>query len=327
MMASYRFCELIASSRLAVLLLVCVFGHTGQVHRSIVGSAFECGISKRASSLIIGGEEAIAHEFPWQVSLQKRGPFKSAWQHNCGGSLIDEQWVLTAGHCFRKVACHKYRIAAGGHNLSGINELDGVYRKPKKCVVNPMYHSAPCLRHNYDFALVQLNEPVDFAGSDGSIAPVCLPSEDDFDSFDDQECIASGWGQTSRENRTRPSDILKKVQIKPISFEKCRADYLKRDIYAIGKSILCTSSETQSDVYKGDSGSPLQCERGHRYVLAGLVSGGYRKIDINLPMLYARVSEAVSWINKVRTEQTNKLERSEPAKQAAQNQSGSDLPK
>ena len=46
-----------------------------------------------ASSKIVGGEEAVPNSIPWQVALF----FDGGWF--CGGSIISEDYILTAAHC------------------------------------------------------------------------------------------------------------------------------------------------------------------------------------------------------------------------------------
>ncbi|XP_037898704.1 lectizyme-like, partial [Glossina fuscipes] len=66
---------------------------------------------------IINGHEAEKGEAPFIVSL-KTG------SHFCGGSIIAENWVLTAGHC---LIFDKFEIIAGLH--SRIDESDVQIRK------------------------------------------------------------------------------------------------------------------------------------------------------------------------------------------------------
>ena len=49
----------------------------------------------------MGGEDAKEGEFPYQVSLQLKGILGQG--HYCGGSIIDEKTILTAGHCVTEV--------------------------------------------------------------------------------------------------------------------------------------------------------------------------------------------------------------------------------
>uniref|UniRef100_A0A8C9LE84 Peptidase S1 domain-containing protein n=1 Tax=Pavo cristatus TaxID=9049 RepID=A0A8C9LE84_PAVCR len=48
---------------------------------------------------IIGGEEAVPHSWPWQVSIQISD------QHICGGAVLAKEWVVTAGDSGGPLVC------------------------------------------------------------------------------------------------------------------------------------------------------------------------------------------------------------------------------
>ena len=56
-----------------------------------------CG-SKPTGTRIVGGAQAQKDSWPWQVLLAVAGGSQF-----CGGSLIQEQWVLTAAHCVKAI--------------------------------------------------------------------------------------------------------------------------------------------------------------------------------------------------------------------------------
>ena len=58
--------------------------------------AENCGIS--TGSRIVSGQNADEHEYPWQISMHHKGYD----MHACGGSLVTDQWVVTAAHCVAK---------------------------------------------------------------------------------------------------------------------------------------------------------------------------------------------------------------------------------
>jgi secreted trypsin-like serine protease len=58
----------------------------------------KCGIRNGTEKTrIIGGTYAKNDEFPWQVLLKGSSGWQTKW--SCGGSLISDQWILTAAHC------------------------------------------------------------------------------------------------------------------------------------------------------------------------------------------------------------------------------------
>lgn len=65
---------------------------------------------------IIGGQDALIAEFPHQVSLQWGYPPFVAYSHLCGGSIIDQSWILTAAHCVNSLPrSGEFVVRAGKH--------------------------------------------------------------------------------------------------------------------------------------------------------------------------------------------------------------------
>ena len=70
-----------------------------------------CGAKGRGLSdlpKIVGGQQALPGEWPWQVSLMK-GTFPF-----CGGSLVSNQYIITAAHCVK--ASDWYRVTVNNIN-------------------------------------------------------------------------------------------------------------------------------------------------------------------------------------------------------------------
>lgn len=81
---------------------------------------------------IYGGKIASPAQFPYQVSLQTIG-----YLHFCGGSILNNRWILTAAHCpGHKFTANALRVLAGTNN---VDDRSGRYYNVQKIVYHEEY--------------------------------------------------------------------------------------------------------------------------------------------------------------------------------------------
>ena len=73
-----------------------------------------------SSYRIVGGEDTSFGGHPWMVAVIKQG-FLSK-RISCGGALISERWVVTAGHCVYNTDLDRMRIRVGEWNVRSQDE-------------------------------------------------------------------------------------------------------------------------------------------------------------------------------------------------------------
>ena len=74
---------------------------------------------------IIKGKSAIARDHPWQVALLNASIPDPLYAHFCGGTLITEQWVLTAAHCVARRKETELMVLTGTDRLIGEDKRKG----------------------------------------------------------------------------------------------------------------------------------------------------------------------------------------------------------
>ncbi|KAM9328428.1 trypsin-2-like [Pholidichthys leucotaenia] len=204
---------------------------------------------------ILGGQEAWAHSWPWQVSLQ----FTST--PACGGAIIGPLWVISAAHCFKR---HRkaslWTVMAGKHDLDKLDEPQQQLVGVSVIILHQSYNT---LTKENDLALLKLVQPLHFnqfiRPIDIWMTPLPVLSM----------CTITGWGST-QENGPRVHR-LQEVNVTILPSEDCSHYYPGR----IRPSMFCAGrKEGGIDACQGDSGGPLSCFNGTKYELAGLVSWG-----------------------------------------------------
>ncbi|XP_026108471.1 serine protease 27-like [Carassius auratus] len=249
----------------------------------ITGSLCQLDVCGRAplNNKIVGGEDATAGSWPWQVSI-----FLSGSSHNCGGTLINKDWVLSAAHCFQDFVLSKVVIYFGRLSQSGSNP-DETSRTVIQVINHPNYDSRS---NDNDIALVQLSSSVTFSDY---IKPVCLAAAGSVFGAGTESWV-TGWG-TLQAGGIVPH-ILQQVMIPVVNNSACAKAY--EGMYTITGNMVCAGLLNQGgkDSCQGDSGGPMVSKNGSLWIQSGVVSFGQGCAEARYPGVYARVSEYQDWI-------------------------------
>lgn len=260
----------------------------GTVTSSIVTSSYASPrrVHPSTTERIIGGFAAQAASWPWQVLVTIDPPLDT-W---CGGSVLANQWVVTAAHCIYDSGIvalpGAVRVRAG----TLIRDVGGQEVGVQQVIMHPGFDENTM---DNDIALLQLATPLTLSPLIQPIDPL-LPSDEATLAFEGRLAAVTGWGATGGGSA---ATLLQQVSVPLISTPACRSG-----AYGYGSSItdnmICAGySFGGKDSCRGDSGGPLVVpnDRGS-YVLAGVVSWGTGCAEPRYPGVYTRVANYKSWL-------------------------------
>ncbi|XP_067270915.1 complement factor D-like [Pseudorasbora parva] len=224
---------------------------------------------------IVNGNEAEPHSRPYIVSLQIFGA------HMCGGSLISDQWVLTAAHCWELNDI--YTVVVGAHDLRNTKASNRF--AVKSYIPHPEYIGDPDPMRN-DIMLMKLENPVEL-NSNVSLIP--LPNEGE-EVGTDAACSVAGWGRLSTFGHG--SSVLMEANTTTMAPKECERRWTFENFDS--DQMICTRGSGGS--CRGDSGGPLVC--GNTTV--GVTSfGSSRQCNsARLPNVYTKISTYLHWIRE-----------------------------
>ena len=292
----------------------------GSVRRSQDGMRFDrrtdsetCGrqqIAPEFDERIFGGSHAVPHSWPWVSvtrieTIQKIG-FSFVFHVQqvafgqkatcddgsdgcvglCGGTLLNERYVLTASHCLNSDDPTKILIIAGIHDKQLVEEASRRQKVQVKAIT--MHPGWDPETLDNDIAILELAEPVTF---NEYVQPVCLPGPT---AEPDSSVILIGWGKV--ETGGAPYHILKQVKVEVI--DNCKRFWdMNPD-----KQICVGDPVTGSAACQGDSGGSALQEHDGQWYIEGVTSYGPAACSHHAngaPAVYARVSAYVPWIKSI----------------------------
>lgn len=264
-------------------------GTTSSDPTRVVGGKVD-GSSLSGHNSIVNGDSVQAHTIPWQVMIRA---IMGGSYGLCGGSVIGQEWVVTAAHCLSPGA--KYEMHFGAHAANG-HEAGRVVCVASQVKGHTGYNKQTMAN---DIALLRIPSSCQggkrFAYSH-TIRAICLPSASENFNNPREFAMVSGWGTTSSGGST--ASVLLKTVVKLHDLKQCE-QLLRRPL---AQGSLCGSGLKKNgrgtDSCQGDSGGPLALKTSKGWTLAGVVSWGYGCADRGKPGVYTHVPQFISWLQQ-----------------------------
>uniref|UniRef100_A0A8C5LY46 pancreatic elastase n=1 Tax=Leptobrachium leishanense TaxID=445787 RepID=A0A8C5LY46_9ANUR len=251
----------------------------------LCGQCYEELKFSEGNSRVVGGTEVVKNSWPWQVSLQILSG--GAWYHNCGGSLIRSNWVLTAAHCVDRYTT--YRVTLGDHNI-----YQSEATRQTISVDRVIYHgqwNTNSVAAGFDIAVLRL---ASHAVLNGAVQLAQLPSANVI-LANNHPCIVTGWGYTSTNGSVSPT--LQQAPLPVVNHSTCTGSLYWGS--TVKSSMVCAGGNGIHSGCFGDSGGPLNCPANGGYEVHGVTSfvSSLGCNAIRKPTVFTRVSAFNDWIN------------------------------
>lgn len=207
---------------------------------------FDCGLSgSPVQNRFSSGSQANVGQFPFHVAIFRDLIYR------CGGSLVSQKTVVTAGHCVvrdnqQAYPSDDFRLLFGVVDLKSLSGAEAV-REVAEVIKHPDYEYEKILKQ--DIAMMIIKGNLQFSPS---IRPICLfDFQTPIQNHVNQKATVLGFGST--ENSKDPSRYLNFGQMTVISRQSCIESKL---IFGLlpEQSAFCAKAVENMIACPGDSG-------------------------------------------------------------------------
>ncbi|KAL4711623.1 hypothetical protein ACJJTC_011331 [Scirpophaga incertulas] len=163
-------------------------------------------LSDPSNGRIVGGQEANIEDYPHQVSFIVNNSYF------CGGFIVSENYILTAGHCAQDVDPTTV-VLRGGSSWRD----NGTIIPIAEVIPHPEYDDPA---FDKDVAVMRTVSPINFTDTMQPIplAPLGRPMKGD------TKIMVSGWGRTRQGASSIPKRLMD-VELPVVSQTKCKLVY------------------------------------------------------------------------------------------------------
>uniref|UniRef100_A0A182LYM6 Peptidase S1 domain-containing protein n=1 Tax=Anopheles culicifacies TaxID=139723 RepID=A0A182LYM6_9DIPT len=224
-----------------------------------------CGQRKVVNFLIVNGIEAKDGDWPWHVAIFHKNVREFVYK--CGGTVLDQNTVLTAAHCVmvsNGIIARERLVVQVGRNRLSVASHHAQEHATIELIVHPGY-SANGVRH--DIALIKLDTDITY---NDYIQPICL-----WNRSVNQDAIVGSWGTVvgfGVDETDNPSDTLRKARLPVVSDITCIQSNGGRFATLLTPEMFCAGNRDETSPCNGDSGGGIFFNYDDTWFIRGLVS-------------------------------------------------------
>ena len=237
---------------------------------------------------ILGGENGRAPS--WMASLRLNG------SHNCGATLIKQNWILTAAHCVDRYAASQLSVCVGRTKRSQCRGQDTAQVEQIK--IHPKWNGD--VSQGNDIAVLRLSRNFNRAHLVRLATPRQEPRAGAM-------VRAIGWGvHRYNAGQGQLPNRIQQIDVPYVPSNDCRAQWGDAGVElprSVSNKLVCTETlgafgtVAEGGTCNGDSGGPL-IANGRQIGISSFVPSINDICVAGAPSSFTRISKFTNWINQ-----------------------------